>query len=50
MQEMFGGDNAEVDSTPEPSITPPKTDEYNSEVNNFIENITMISSVVRHTV
>jgi hypothetical protein len=37
MQAMFGGDNAEIEATPEPPITTPKEDETSIEVNNIRE-------------
>lgn len=45
MQEMFEGENAEVDSAPEPSITTTKSDESNSEVSSPIEKQLIICAV-----
>jgi hypothetical protein len=46
MQEMFGGDNDEDNSAPEPSITA-KSDGSNSEVSTPIEEQLIICAVIQ---
>jgi hypothetical protein len=46
MQEMFGGDNDEDNSAPEPSITT-KSDGSNSEVSSLIEEQLIICPVIQ---